>query len=116
MKELKIGSSVFCTDGKAGELYRVVLDPETLEVTDIIVRKGLLMKKDRVVPVSLVDHLHEAGNVHLKIGLDELTKCRNTARSNSPTGEERSHPQPYAHGGTLYWQTYYQSLPARVTC
>ncbi len=113
MKELRIGSEVFSKEGKkAGELYRVVLDPETMEVTDLIVRKGLLMKKDRVVPVSLVDHLDEAGNVHLKIGLEELAQCREYREIEFTVPVKRDLvPAPYAQGGALYWQTYYQSLP-----
>ncbi len=113
MKELRIGATVLSREGKkAGELDRVVLDPETLEVTDLIVRKGLLMKKDRVVPVSLVDHLDEAGNIHLKIGLEELSRCREyrEIEFTLPVKNDLA-LTPYAQGGALYWQTYYQSLP-----
>ncbi len=113
MKELRIGADVYAKDGKkVGELYRVVLDPETMEVTDLIVRKGLLMKKDRVVPVSLVDHLDEAGNIHLKIDVEELSRCREyrEIEFTLPVKGDLV-PTPYAQGGALYWQTYYQSLP-----
>jgi uncharacterized protein YrrD len=39
---------------KVGKVDRVVLDPRTKEVTHIIVRKGMLFKKDKVLPVTMV--------------------------------------------------------------
>jgi uncharacterized protein YrrD len=37
-----------------GKVERVVLDPRTKEVTHLVVRKGLLFKRDKVLPVTLV--------------------------------------------------------------
>jgi uncharacterized protein YrrD len=40
---------------KVGQLEQVVIDPRTKEVTDIIVRKGILFsKEDKVVPINMV--------------------------------------------------------------
>jgi len=39
---------------KVGNVDRVVLDPRTKEVTHIIVRKGMLFRKDKVLPVTMV--------------------------------------------------------------
>ena len=49
-------ASVLAANGKqVGSLERVVLDPETKVVTDIVVRTGTLFnKEDRVVPVASV--------------------------------------------------------------
>ncbi len=61
------GMDIISKDGKTvGHLDRVVLDPETLEVTHLIVRKGLLLTHDRVVPISRVA---EAGDKAEKIKL-----------------------------------------------
>jgi sporulation protein YlmC with PRC-barrel domain len=60
---LKKGTDVQNTQGeKVGELDRVVIDPSTRDVTHVIVRKGLLFKEDRVIPmqrlqISDEDHL-----------------------------------------------------------
>jgi uncharacterized protein YrrD len=52
---LKEGASVFTSDGReVGEIDRVAIDPESKEVTHVMVRKGLLFKTDKVVPISLV--------------------------------------------------------------
>jgi sporulation protein YlmC with PRC-barrel domain len=48
-------ADVYTANGeKAGELDRVVIDPRTRQVTNIIVRKGLLFPSDKVVPLNLV--------------------------------------------------------------
>jgi uncharacterized protein YrrD len=49
-----IGANVRCEDGVCGRLSKLVLDPREGRVTDLIVQKGLLLKKDRVLPVSAV--------------------------------------------------------------
>ncbi len=53
--EFTDGTSVFTYDNKnAGKLRRVVIDPQTDEVTHIVIEKGLLLKDDKVVPVDKV--------------------------------------------------------------
>jgi len=53
--DLKQGATVSNAAGeKVGHVDRVVLDPITKEVSHIVVRKGLLLKEDKVVPVSLI--------------------------------------------------------------
>jgi len=48
-------AQVFSADGHSvGHIDRVVLDPQTKEVTHLIVRKGLLLTKDRVLPIALI--------------------------------------------------------------
>jgi uncharacterized protein YrrD len=48
-------ADVFTAEGeKVGEVERVVLDPTTDEATHVVVRKGMLFKEDKVVPVDLI--------------------------------------------------------------
>lgn len=50
------GMDVIGVDGeKVGEIDRVVIDPRSGEVTDIVVRSGFLFPTDKVVPVHLVN-------------------------------------------------------------
>ena len=49
-----IGAKVFCFDEKCGTLDKVVFDSKTEEVTDLIIRKGLLLKTDKIVPIESV--------------------------------------------------------------
>jgi uncharacterized protein YrrD len=49
-----IGARAHCHDGPCGKLVRLVVDPETEDVTDLIIEKGFLQKHDRVIPISVV--------------------------------------------------------------
>lgn len=53
--QFREGAQVVTADGdKVGTIDRVVLQPDTKEVTHLVVRKGFLFSEDKVVPVSLV--------------------------------------------------------------
>lgn len=53
--QLKEEVSVFTSDGQeVGKIDRVVINPVNKEVTHVVVRMGLLIAADKVVPVSLV--------------------------------------------------------------
>lgn len=53
--KFKQGASVATLDGKeAGHVIRVVVDPKTKKVTHLVVRRGLLQKEDKVVPINVV--------------------------------------------------------------
>src|SRR5690554_2654386 len=53
--EFKEGAPVRTADGKdVGRVDRVVLNPRTKEVTHVVVRKGLLFREDKIVPLSLI--------------------------------------------------------------
>jgi uncharacterized protein YrrD len=72
MMEFDNGTSVYTLDGKqAGSLNRVVINPETKEITHVVVQKGLLSTEERVVPMEKVDSAsHE--QVALTCTSDEL--------------------------------------------
>ncbi len=49
------GAKVMTLEGKeAGHIDRVVIDPKTNEVTHVVVRRGLLQRQAKVVPVTVV--------------------------------------------------------------
>lgn len=53
--QLKQNADVLTADAReVGHLSRVVVNPETKEVTHIVVRQGLLFVEDRVVPIGYV--------------------------------------------------------------
>ncbi|MBI5031984.1 MAG: PRC-barrel domain-containing protein [Chloroflexi bacterium] len=53
--EFNHGANVFSTEGKEiGRIDRVVIDPKTKAVTHLILRKGLILTQDKVVPVDLL--------------------------------------------------------------
>jgi uncharacterized protein YrrD len=53
--QLKDGTAVYTTDGDhVGNIDRVVIDPQTKAVTDVVVRKGFLFPEDKVIPVEVI--------------------------------------------------------------
>ena len=69
--DFNIGASVLCEDGRCGRLLKVVIDPESREVTDLIVKRGLLLSEDRILPVEAVKETTEQ-EIRLSIGSDQL--------------------------------------------
>lgn len=54
-------AEVYSADGKKlGHLGRVVLNPHTRQVTDIVVHKGYFFTKDKVIPVKAVQQTLES--------------------------------------------------------
>jgi uncharacterized protein YrrD len=107
--QLKKNATAFTADGEeVGSVDRVVLDPRTKEITDVIVRKGLLFPKDKVIPVEMID-LASEDRVTLRKGVedpDELLDFEDTEYI-SVEGEDDvqaifspDQPQP------LYWYPY----------
>jgi sporulation protein YlmC with PRC-barrel domain len=53
--DFNIGATVHCKNGKFGKLQKLVVDPESMEITDLVVGKGLIRTEEWIVPVSDVD-------------------------------------------------------------
>lgn len=72
----KDGTSVVTADDhKVGEVARVVIDPQTREVTHIIVRQGFLFTEDSIVPVELIVSA-QADEVRLRDTKDNLPELQ----------------------------------------
>lgn len=84
--KFKHGTHVYTSDERdAGTIDRVVVDPSTDEVRELIVRKGLLFTEDKVVPIHLVESATE----------DRVTLADTENELNSlPPFEERYYVAP----------------------
>jgi hypothetical protein len=73
MNELKLnlGAPALCRDGGCGRLARVAVDPEAMSVSHLIVESGLLAKRSRVLPITLVESTI-GDEIHLSIGASEV--------------------------------------------
>ena len=70
--QFKEGAKVYSADGeRVGTVNGVVLEPDTKDVTHLLVQNGFLFKEDRVVPVSLVGPATEE-RVTLRQDADDL--------------------------------------------
>ena len=53
--EIKRNAKVTTADGKdVGRVDRVVIDPQSKEVSHLVIRQGFLFTEDKVVPIDLV--------------------------------------------------------------
>jgi sporulation protein YlmC with PRC-barrel domain len=73
--QFDLDASVKTASGEdAGRVDRVVIDPATGNVSHLVVRKGLILTEDKVVPIDMVAEAHD-GEVRLNApaaDLDEL--------------------------------------------
>jgi hypothetical protein len=69
--DFRIGAQVVCEDKSCGHVAKLVVDPHTQRVTDVIVEQGVLFKRDTVVPVDIVGAADEDG-VRLTLPKDQL--------------------------------------------
>lgn len=70
--KIKFGAVVKTEDNKnIGEIERVVIDPSHEEITHVVIKKGLLFKEDKLVPISMIGVINE-GEVHLRATEDEI--------------------------------------------
>ena len=105
--DFQIGARVHCKDGQIGILQKVVVDPHTYRVVDLIVEKGLLQKKDRVLPVSIVEQT-DNDNIYLSIQSEELSnypEYRETEFQVPAPGWEPN--SPYRREELRHWVTRY---------
>jgi osmotically-inducible protein OsmY/uncharacterized protein YrrD len=66
-----IGAKVYGGENPCGKLRKVVVDPHTNQVTDLIVERGFLKKTGRVLPVSAVERTEDQG-IYLDVACDDL--------------------------------------------
>jgi len=71
--DFDVGARVYCADEEAcGRLHKVVVNPHTREVTDLIVERGFLRKQERVLPVAMVERAAEDG-IYTSMDMDGLS-------------------------------------------
>lgn len=107
--DFDIGAQVHCKDGDCGKLLKVVVDPHTRRVTDLIVEKGFLLTTDRVLPVDLVERTSK-GDVYLAISGDALAdypEYREVELKQPAPGVEAG---AYGEGNVRCWQTGYSMV------
>ena len=104
--QFKDGTSVYTFDGQhVGRVDRLVLNPKTKEVTDIVVRKGILFTEDKVVPLSLIASATE-DRVSLRADtgkLDELPLFEEMHYIPVDEDELRNADHPAGMASSLYW-------------
>jgi sporulation protein YlmC with PRC-barrel domain len=97
-----IGSEVSCSDGSAGKLTRVVLDPVARALTHLVVEPKHLEGLGRLVPVELVDVT--SGVISLKCTTAEFNSLEQAEETHFLTGGDGQ--LGYGGGQMLAWPYY----------
>lgn len=69
--EFNIGARVHCQDGPWGKLVKVAVNPDTQQVTGLIVQKEFLLQFNQVLPLAVIEST-TAEDVYLTISSDDL--------------------------------------------
>jgi len=75
MKTIPLGFDVLCSDGKAGKSVRVVVDPETLQMTHLVVKGRKRPHTEWLVSVEQVEEV-AADQIRLACTLGELAEMK----------------------------------------
>ncbi len=104
-----IGARAHCHDGLCGKLVRLVVNPATEVVTDLIIEKGFLQKHDRVIPISAVQSTAD-GEIRLAMesqSLNDFPEFRRVEFRVPRLGWDSSRHKP-EHA--RYWMSPYGTL------
>lgn len=88
--DLNIGAQVYSKDGHCGKLVKVVVNPDTQQVTELIVENGLLVKHALAVPVAAVERVAD-NEIYLNLDSNEF--------NNVPVYRETEVREPIASVG-----------------
>jgi hypothetical protein len=73
-------AKVHFRDGPAGRLTKVVVDPDQLRVTGLVVKAGLVKKQARVFPIALVASAINQDIFTFQLTRNNRSPIRNTKR------------------------------------
>ena len=66
-RDIRRGAHVHASDGRIGLIEEVIVDPQTLHLTHLVLREGHLWgQKDVMIPVDEIESIEE-NNIYLKI-------------------------------------------------
>jgi uncharacterized protein YrrD len=111
------GTGVYTADDThVGSIDRVVVDPLTLELTHIVVSKGLLLPEDRVLPIGAIATATEQRiNLKADVALDDLPLFESTHYVQLTSDELGAAPGPVPFRSLAYFGPYGIPTPAAPT-
>lgn len=104
--QFKNDTSVFTADGQeVGQIDRVVLDPRTKEVTHVVIREGLLLTTDKVVPLDLIA---KADEDHIILQTETVEALPDFEEHHFITLDGEELPPSYLpeHAAPMYWYPF----------
>lgn len=90
---LRFSADIHCQDEVCGQLEKVIFNPETREVTDLVIEKGHLLSTSRIIPVSKIESAVEEV-IKISVPKDELAdypEYKETYIEEPPEGRQLDH-------------------------
>jgi uncharacterized protein YrrD len=101
--QLKTGADVYSSAGeKIGSLDRVVLNPDTKEVTHLIVEKGIIFSTNKVIPIEYVNK-EEGGKIALEKNAEELEVLPSYDPDSYVSLDKTDYPEEDQEVKAVYW-------------
>lgn len=70
---IRLGAPVVLLDGtEVGRIDRIVVEPESDSLLELVVHKGFLLREDRIVDEGLIERVDEDGRIVLRLDPDEV--------------------------------------------
>lgn len=108
---IDIGTTVRTLEGdEIGKVERIILDPTTRDVTALVVHKGLILNRDVVVPISLVQYADNR-EVQLRLGRDYLQDLPDFVDKHYVRPREEEATLSYPAGSILFPLVPPQGVP-----
>ncbi len=110
--KIDIGVRVRTVDGEEiGKVERVIINPDSKEVDALVVHRGLILTRDVVVPLSLIQEA-ERDEVTLRIGSAQLAALPDfVERHYAATSPGEAAISPYTPGSVLFPLVSPQRVP-----
>ena len=89
-------------DQPVGHFDRVVMDPRTKEITHLVIRKGVLLAKDRVLPIHLVSTTNSR-RVRLRVSADDVDQLPEYEAQFYVPIEDEDLPPGALNRPSFYW-------------
>jgi uncharacterized protein YrrD len=90
---LKKGADVYSVQGdRLGTLNRVIIDPNTRQVTHLVIEKGLLFNTNKIVPIDQVDPKNE-DRIILNTSEQDLKQFQDFEEDHFVSLDSADHPE-----------------------
>jgi len=104
-------ADVYTSEGKnVGRIDRVVLDPQTKDVSHFVVRKGFLLTEDKVVPVDLIGAATKEG-ITLRAEASDLEALPLFEETDYVQATEDLPSTALNNAPPLYWYPLFGNFP-----
>jgi uncharacterized protein YrrD len=110
MNNIELEKTVVSSDGdEVGHVDGLIIDRNTMSVSEFVIKHGTVLTTERVVDFELVDRIDPDGTIYIRVTSDEVDSLEPFVENrNVPVGEHEMNTMPHAWvsgtgGGAIFW-------------